>query len=68
MFVFYCSGNENEVKSYAENLIRHVPYNPPAGFMYYKSNEQTNAGIYTGDPQGRRPWIYRLRCPPPALD
>lgn len=68
VLIFFCSGDENEVKSYAENLLRYIPYNPPNGFMYYKSNEQTRELIYRNDPQGRKPWLYRLRCPPPPVE
>lgn len=60
---FFCSGDESEVKSYAENLIDHVPYYPRPGYMYYKTNLQTKEGIYSNDPLGRPSWKYRLKCP-----
>lgn len=64
VFMFYCKGDKGELKSYAKNLLRHVSYYPPRGFMYYKTGPQVAEHFFTPSRSEGRSYKYRIRCPP----
>jgi hypothetical protein len=62
VIIFHCGPSIDEAKimQIGEKLLEEIPYKTPAGWMSYKSDEQTLAGTRATGQQ--KNYLYRLRC------
>lgn len=63
VIVFECgpASKDKKIMEHGRNLLAHIPYYSQFGFMYYKTDEQSEAG--TRETRATENWLYRIRVP-----